>query len=272
MALLERNLRILTVRLSTGYRPEQFSGPVYQYFNDLEARSKRSDNLSDELQALKRELARLYNEGHQEPPDSEFIATRSRPYVLPPLFLITERYFAFVLMLIFVPKPADKKYHQRHEDFFHRVEELKGRLLSFQGDSILPVLRATYLYDRYQAGLFREAQAKIVEFVLLQLMRSMALIIKDWQELYLHQIDWDDPKVAYSYPLFEAIVLLERKSLRRVMEDARDILGQVIFLRSERLEQLLLKYIEEDDFNVDVARGVKDATLKRLEEMYGPEG
>ncbi|RPA73362.1 hypothetical protein BJ508DRAFT_52924 [Ascobolus immersus RN42] len=250
------NFSFLTVRLSAGHRPEQWSGFVYEYFKKLQAAHEAGKRLSSTLKYRETLdfLRQLYND--------------ESPIHPPQLFLPIERYIYFALTVRLIQERTGAKYdkevylrvRRREEDYryYWLLEYNWFRSWGMEHHDVDGI--------SYEAGLLRDTQAKLAETVLQHTLMGITLLIRDWQDVTLPHLrekglehaDWKS-KIGQLWSEDIGIVLL----------DSEQYLKRLIFceeLRSERTERLLLKYLCEEGLNVDVVRGVKEANLRKEEE------
>lgn len=114
------------------------------------------------------------------------------------------------------------------------------------GDSSNPVRQ------RYQAGMLREEQIKLLRVVLDGLLSELRWLLDQWEDSKDKLKDW---KSERGLELWLEILKEIKRACLRSQSLLKNFLARKRF-RSERLEVLLLKYLEEEGVNREVVRGV----------------
>ncbi|RPA86978.1 hypothetical protein BJ508DRAFT_410571 [Ascobolus immersus RN42] len=137
-----------------------------------------------------------------------------------PLRDITNKYLLFFLEE-FLPYLAEHSREIPHEDWIDLYQITRN-------------IDGT-IKERITAGLFREAQGRILEITIAAQINQLRALIMD------PEANLDD---------FERSCISFNSRMSYLCE-----------MRSERLELLLLQYLEEDGVNLDVAKGIEQATI-----------
>ncbi|RPA86975.1 hypothetical protein BJ508DRAFT_410568 [Ascobolus immersus RN42] len=152
-----------------------------------------------------------------------------------PLRAITDKYLLFFLDEL-LPYSLDQ--YRSLSDDEKASDYSKAHFSSFFSESVSHITDY-FIYmaikERIKAGLFREAQGRLIEIALSAQMDHLRTLMKV-------RVGYDDLYMACSMSTSLILFLSE-------------------FIRSARIENTILKYLEEDGVDLEVARAVEQATL-----------
>ncbi|RPA87092.1 hypothetical protein BJ508DRAFT_372202 [Ascobolus immersus RN42] len=245
-------------------RHQLWSGPLHDHYKKLQA----TYSVVWEDLVMKRILRVLYDR-------------REHPPVIPPLFHAAERYLYNVWQLsLFSLDPSlerswcsrcksengclsEKEHHKGYEDVWDLQWWLKNQYLL--GEVFSCISREQHLQKRYRAGLFREEQAKLVEFVLEALMKSLDRLLEDWRGNFLPKLQ------QYSQSERNHLVQRFKECLEEDCLEACYFLSRFMLsekLRSERLELLLLRHLKEAELNSEFVHRFREVTGSQKKPQY----
>lgn len=119
------------------------------------------------------------------------------------------------------------------------------------------MLHSSVVRARYDRGMLRSSQVKLLQIVIGSLVRELKEKVTLLVEITRSNTIRENSSSLQA--LLKDLLFIIYSNYELIAK----LLGNQRF-RSERLELLLLKYLEEEGMNIGVAKGVEDATKKSL--------